>query len=169
LARRAKKNQRGPSPGEDGYSFARNRRALHEYAVLERFEAGLSLHGSEVKSIREGRASLAEAFCQFHRGELFLAQAHIAEFTQAHARNHEPVRQRKLLMHRRELDRLDEAVHKRGLTLIPLSLFAQHGRIKLELGLCRGKKLHDKRAALKEREQTREMQRALRDSRDQHG
>ncbi|MCB9755531.1 MAG: SsrA-binding protein SmpB [Myxococcales bacterium] len=161
-----KKNRGAPAPGQDGYSFARNRRALHEYHVLERFEAGLSLFGSEVKSIRAGRTSLVEAYCQFVRDELYLMNAHIAEYTQAHSRNHVPLRQRKLLLHRRELERLQEAVGPGGLTIIPLSLYAKGGKIKLEIGLCRGKKLHDKRATIKEREQKREMQRAVREQRD---
>ncbi len=143
--------------------FARNRRALHEYHVLDRYEAGVSLFGSEVKSIRAGKTSLVEAYCQFIGDELYLVNAHIAEYTQAHSRNHLPLRQRKLLLRRRELDRLRDAVSAGGLTMIPLSLYAKSSRIKLELGLCRGKKQHDKRAAIKEREQKREVQRVMRE------
>ncbi len=149
----------------NGHVFVKNRRASHEYHIRERLEAGISLVGSEVKSIRDGRCSLAEAFCQFHQGELFLLQAHIAEYTQAHSRNHVPLRRRKLLMHRRELDRLQDAIQQKGMTLIPLALYAKTGLIKLELGLCQGKQLHDKRATIKEREQKREMDRAIREAR----
>jgi SsrA-binding protein len=150
---------------QDGHVFAQNRRATFEYEVLERLEAGLALMGSEVKSIRDGKVSLAEAYCQFGQAdrELFLVQAHIGEYPLAHARNHTPLRQRKLLLHRRELDRLAEAVSQQGLTLIPLDLHARGGRIKLALALCRGKKFFDKRASIKEREQKREIDRAIRE------
>lgn len=143
--------------------FVQNRRATFEYEVLERYEAGIALMGSEVKSIRDGRCSLGEAYCQFQGDELYLYQAHIGEYTQAHDRNHLPLRPRKLLMHRRELDHLAEAIDQAGLTLIPLALVAREGRIKLELALCRGKKTYDKRASIKEREQKREVDRALRE------
>lgn len=143
--------------------FVQNRRATFEYEVLERYEAGIALLGSEVKSIRDGRCSLGEAYCQFQGDQLFLYQAHVGEYTQAHDRNHLPLRPRKLLMHRRELDHLAEAVAQAGLTLIPLALVARDGRIKLELALCRGKKTYDKRATIKEREQKREVDRALRE------
>lgn len=148
---------------KDGHVFVQNRRATFEYEVLERYEAGIALMGSEVKSIRDGRVSLGEAYCQFQGPELFLYQAHVGEYTQAHDRNHLPLRPRKLLMHRRELDHLVEAVQQAGLTLIPLALIARSGRIKLELALCRGKKTFDKRATIKEREQKREIDRAIRE------
>lgn len=150
---------------KDGHLFVQNRRATYEYQVLERYEAGLALMGSEVKSIRDGRASLGEAYCQFQGDQLYLYQAHVGEYTQAHERNHLPLRPRKLLMHRRELDHLAESVNQAGLTLIPLSLVARSGRIKLELALCRGKKSFDKRESIKEREQKREIDRALRERR----
>ncbi len=140
-----------------------NRKATFNYEILERYEAGVSLVGSEVKSIRAGKVSLAEAFAQFQGKELFLKQAHVGEFPQAHARNHDPLRPRKLLLHRRELDQLRDAVQLGGLAIIPLSMYLKDGRIKLEIGLGRGKKVHDKRASIKEREQKREMARALRE------
>lgn len=142
-----------------------NRRASFDYHVLERYEAGVVLTGSEVKSVRDGRISLAESFAAFERGELFLIGAHIAEYVLAHRRNHEPMRRRKLLLHRRELDRLTEAVGKDGLTLIPLKVYTRGRMIKVELGLCRGKQLHDKRASIKEKESKREIQRELRERR----
>lgn len=140
-----------------------NRRARHEYEILEELEAGIALQGSEVKSVREGRVSLKEAYCQFKNGELFLLQAHIAEFPQAHARNHPPLRARKLLLHRRELDHFDEAVQQQGLTIVPLAMYVKGRRVKLLIGLARGKKLHDKRQSIKERDEKREMQRVLRE------
>lgn len=149
---------------KDGHAFVQHRKALFEYEVLERHEAGIALHGSEVKSIRDGKCSLAEAYCQFNAsGELFLVQAHIHEYAMAHSRNHLPLRQRKLLMHRKELDHLADAVSKTGLTLIPLDMHARAGKIKLAMALCRGKKTYDKRAAIKEREQKREIDRAIRE------
>jgi SsrA-binding protein len=141
----------------------KNRRATFDFEILERFEAGIELLGSEVKSIRDAKMSLGEAFCQFRGPELWLVQAHIGEYPQAHMRNHDPLRARKLLLHRKELDRLAETVARDGLTVVPLQLYLKDGRFKLEIGLARGKKVHDKRAALKEREQTREIQRAIRE------
>lgn len=145
--------------------LARNRKASHDYQVLERIEAGVRLLGSEVKSIREGKISIKEAYASFAADELFLVGAHVAEYKQAHGRNHDPVRRRKLLMHRRELDRLEQAVTRKGLTLVPLSVYSRDGKIKVELGICRGKKVRDRRATLKEREQRREMRRAIRERR----
>jgi SsrA-binding protein len=140
-----------------------NRKARFDYEILEELEAGIMLEGSEVKSIRDRRVSLKEAFCQFRGDELFLVQAHIAEFPMAHARNHPPLRPRKLLLHRRELDRLHDAIKQQGLTIVPLAIYLKNRRIKLLIGLARGKKIHDKRASIKEREQQREMQRAVRE------
>jgi SsrA-binding protein len=151
------------TPPKDGQILIQNRRATFEYEVIERHEAGIALMGSEVKSIRDGHCSIAEAYCQFQGPELFLYQAHIREYNQAHDRNHLPVRPRKLLLHRRELDHLAEAVDQAGLTMIPLALIARHGRIKLEFALARGKKSFDKRASIQEREQKREIDRAMKD------
>jgi SsrA-binding protein len=146
-----------------GPSLAQNRRATFEFEILERVEAGLVLKGSEVKSMRDGKISLAESWAQFEGEELFLHGAHVAEFPQAHRRNHEPLRPRKLLLHRRQLDRLHEAVQQAGMTLVVLQIYLKDGRIKAELGLARGKKIHDKRASIKSREQQREVRRALRE------
>lgn len=143
--------------------LAENRRARFEYHVLEELEAGLALLGSEVKSIREGKVSLNEAYCAFKGDELYLMQAHVAEYPLAHRRNHDPLRPRKLLLHRRELDRLHDATKLEGVTIVPLSVYVKDRRIKLQIGLAKGKKVHDKRAAMKERDQKREMQRALRE------
>jgi SsrA-binding protein len=164
----AKKHDKA-SLAPKGSLLTQNRRALHDYHVLERIEAGVQLTGSEVKSVRDGKVSLLEAYAQFtkHPGgsELYLISAHIAEYVQAHQRNHEPLRRRKLLLHRKELDRLEKAVAQSGLTLIPLAMYINHGYVKVELGLCQGKQVHDKRASLKEREQRMEMDRAMRDRR----
>jgi len=149
---------------KDGDLFAQNRRANFEYEVIERHEAGLMLVGSEVKAIRDGKVSLAEAYCQFDAsGQLFLLQSHVGEYPLAHQRNHSPLRPRKLLMHRRELEHLAELVAHQGLTLIPLDLHSKGGKIKLAMALCRGKKTYDKRASIKEREQKREIDRAIRE------
>ena len=157
LARRKNKRRLGDELIEE------NRKARYDYEILEELETGIMLVGSEVKSIRDHRVSLKEAFCQFHGDELYLQQAHVGEFVQAHARNHPPLRTRKLLLHRRELDRLRDAVKQQGLTIVPIAMYLKDRRIKLLIGLARGKKMHDKRASIKEREQKLEMQRAKRE------
>lgn len=142
--------------------IAVNRRARHEYFIEEQYEAGLVLAGSEVKSLRAGKANLTDAYVRIDRGEAWLIGAHIAPYEKANRMNHDPTRSRKLLMHRREIDRLRGAVERGGYTLIPLQLYF-HGQVaKLEIGLCKGKKLHDKRATEKEREAQLEVRRALR-------
>jgi SsrA-binding protein len=156
------KAQRAPAPE---VTLSLNRRASHEYEVIERYEAGIVLAGSEVKSIRDGRISLTEAWAQVDKGEIWLHGAHIAEYVLAHRRNHEPLRRRKLLLKRREIDRLGQDVSRGGLTLIPLRVYIRGRMIKVELGLCRGRQSHDKRERVREREHKREMERALRDRR----
>lgn len=141
--------------------IARNKRALRNYAVEERFEAGLSLLGSEVKSLRAGRASLTEAFIDQIDGELFLVQGHIAQYDHANLNNHDPVRPRKLLLHRHEIDRIGKRITERGYTAVALSLYFKDGKAKLEVGLARGKRQVDKRHDLRQREEDREMQREL--------
>ncbi len=144
-----------------GKTIVTNRRARFEYEILERFEAGLVLVGSEVKSLRDGRASIADAYAVIENGEAFVRNLHINIYEAANRFNHEPTRPRKLLLHRRELKRLIGRVTERGLTLVPLSLyFNERGFAKVSLGLARGKKLYDKREATKEREARREMERA---------
>ena len=158
----AGKNKKKHVPA-GGTLLVKNRRATHDYEILDHLEAGLVLQGSEVKSIRDGKVSLAEAYAQFQGGELWLVSAHIAEYPMAHMRNHDPMRPRKLLLHRRELIKLAEAVAQGGLTVVPLTLYLKDGRIKLEIGLARGKKNVDKRQSIKERDQKREMARAIRE------
>ena len=139
-----------------------NRRARHDYFIEETVEAGLVLSGSEVKSLRAGKAQLKDSHARIHRGEMWLFSAHISEYSPAAQFGHDPTRSRKLLLHRREIDRLEGKVRERGLTLVPLRIYFKHGRAKVELGLARGKKLYDKRATIKERETRRELERAVR-------
>jgi SsrA-binding protein len=141
--------------------IAVNRRARHEFHIEETFEAGLVLTGSEVKSLRAGKAQLKDSYGRIDRGELWLFNAHISPYDAAAQFGHEPTRSRKLLLHRRQIEHLIGKVKERGLTLIPLRLYFKDGRAKVELGLARGKKLYDKRAATKEREVKREMDRAM--------
>jgi SsrA-binding protein len=144
--------------------IAANRRARFAYEILETVEAGLALEGSEVKSLRAGKASLAEAYATENRGELYLINAHIPEYTAANRQNHAPRRPRKLLLHKREMARLIGAVQKEGMTLVPLRLyFNARGIAKLELALGRGKKLHDKRETQKARDWARDKARVLRE------
>ena len=144
--------------------IADNRRARFNYAIEETLEAGIRLTGTEVKSLREGKAGLADAYAGESKGELFLFNAYIPEYRQANRFNHETRRPRKLLMHRREIDRLAGAVQREGLTLVPLKLFFNNrGLAKLELALARGKKIHDKRQAEKDRTWSREKARLMRE------
>jgi len=141
--------------------ITQNRRAFHDYHILERFEAGLVLTGSEVKSLRDHRAQLKDAYARFFGEELFLVGSHISPYGPASQFGHDPVRTRKLLMHRKELERLRGRVQERGLTLVPLRLYWSKGRAKAELGLGQGKKLYDKRAAIRARMERREVDRAM--------
>jgi len=141
---------------------AQNRRARHDYEILDTIEAGVVLVGPEVKSLRQGRASLSDAYAVVRRGELWLLNAHVSPYEQAGRDNPNPRRERKLLAHRAEIARLAGQVAERGLTLVPLSLYFKDGRAKVELALARGKRTHDKRDAIREREQEREIDRAMR-------
>jgi SsrA-binding protein len=141
---------------------ATNRKATHDYFILERFEAGLVLQGSEIKSIRAGQISIKEAFVQIIRGEAWLTSAHIAPYDPASSLNHDPIRRRKLLLHRRELNVLEDGVTKKGLTIIPLRVILRDGLAKVEIALARGKKKYDKRDAIARRDQEREMARETR-------
>ncbi len=144
-------------------SIVENRKAFHDYFIEERFEAGLALEGWEVKSIRAGRAQLKEAYVVVKNGELLLIGAHVSPLSTASTHvQADPVRTRKLLMHREEINRLIGKVERAGFTLTPINLHYTSGRIKLEIGLAKGKKQHDKRATLRDREAQREQQRALR-------
>ncbi|MGH7466657.1 MAG: SsrA-binding protein SmpB [Longimicrobiales bacterium] len=142
-------------------TIARNKKALHEYQILETWEAGIVLAGPEVKSVRAGHVSLSEAFARIERGELWLHGMHISPYDPASRWNADPLRPRKLLMHTREIRRLMGATEQRGLTLVPLELYLLRGRVKIGLALARGKKLHDKRETLKRKDMEREVRRAL--------
>ena len=142
-------------------SIARNRKARHQYMVLEAFEAGIALQGTEVKSLRDGKVSLTESFARIKDGQLTLYNVHIDPYTAGGYTNHDPVRPRKLLMHKREINRIGSKLAEKGLTLVPLSMYFLNGLAKVELGLVRGKKLYDKRETLKKRDADRSMQRAM--------
>lgn len=140
---------------------ATNRKATHDYFLEDRMEAGIVLQGSEIKSIRAGRVSLKEAYVRIEGGEAWLVNAHIAPYDPASMQNHEPRRQRKLLLHRRQIERAFEDLKQRGYTLVPTKLYLKRGRAKLEIALAKGKRQYDKRRALAKREAAREIERAL--------
>ncbi len=142
---------------------ARNRAAGHRYHLLDKWECGIQLQGTEVKSIREGKVQLKDAYAAVRDGEVWLHNMHVAPYGPAARDNHEPERPRKLLLHRREIERLIGKTAERGLTLVPTRLYFKGPRAKVEIALARGKDLHDKRRALKERDQRREIERALSD------
>jgi SsrA-binding protein len=143
-------------------SIARNRRARHDYQILDTWEAGIVLTGSEVKSLRNGKANISDAYGIVKEGEVHLLNLHISPYEQASYFNHEPTRTRKLLLHRREIRKLIGAVERQGLTLVPLELYFKRGKVKVAIALGRGKKLYDKRADEKKRDDERDMQRAVR-------
>ena len=143
-----------------------NRRASHDYHILDRYEAGIALHGTEVKTLRStGGIALKDAFVQTRGGELFLVNARIEPYEQGNIYNHKPERERKLLMHKGEIYKLAVKVTQKGLTLVPLKLYFKRGIVKVEVGLCQGKQTHDKRDAIEARETKREIDRALKDFR----
>ncbi|MCK6446206.1 MAG: SsrA-binding protein SmpB [Planctomycetes bacterium] len=141
--------------------LAQNRKARHEYEILAELECGVELTGTEVKSLRDGGGSIAESYAMVKRDELWLVGSHVPEYRQGNIFNHVPDRDRRLLAHRREIDQWYKRVKEKGVTMVPLSLYFKGPRVKLLLGLCRGKKLHDKRATLKERDDRRDIERAL--------
>ena len=149
---------------EDGIKIvAQNRRARHDYELLERFEAGLVLTGTEIKSVRDHKVSLQNSFVQARSGELWLIDANIAPYVHGNRENHEPTRPRKLLLHRREINKVMDGVTTRGITLIPLRVYLKKGRAKLEFAIARGKKLYDKRQDLARQDARRQVERALRE------
>lgn len=142
---------------------ASNRKAFHDFEIRDTFEAGIVLAGSEIKSIRAGQVSLQDGFVQFERGEAWLVNVHIAQYDPASRSNHEPRRRRKLLLHRREIERLMGKVQEKGFTLVPTRLYLKGSRAKVEIGLARGKRLYDKRQAIAKRDTDRQIARALKD------
>ena len=147
----------------NGSTFAQTRKARHEYTIAETYEAGIALRGTEVKSIRQGKVSMKECYAAFSNGELFVYGMHITPYEQGNIFNTDPVRPRKLLLNSRELRKLDADTKEKGLTLIPLSLYEKNGLVKMSLALARGKKLYDKRTAMKERDAKKRIDRALKD------
>jgi SsrA-binding protein len=145
--------------------IAENRRARHDYHLLERIEAGIELTGTEVKSLRAGHVNLQRAFADLRQGQIYLVGAHISEYAQGNLQNHEPDRDRKLLLHRREIDSLLGSVRERGLTLVPTRMYFKDGRVKVELALARGKETRDKRRDLAARDAQRQIERALKERR----
>ena len=143
---------------------AQNKKAYHDYFVDEKYEAGIALFGTEVKSIRQGAVNLKDCYCSLKGGELFVVGMHISPYEKGNIFNREPLRDRKLLMHKREIMKLGGLVAQKGYTLIPLSLYFSGKNVKVELGLCRGKKLYDKRDSLAEKQADREMDRRMKDS-----
>lgn len=156
--------RKGPAPKDPkNHTVALNRRARHDYDILEKYEAGLALTGTEVKSLREGQASLVDGFAAFdNREELWLEQVHIPEYLNGTWTNHATRRKRKLLLHRKELVKISRQIEDPGLTIVPLSLYFKEGRAKVEIGVARGKREYDKRHALREKQDNREAQRAMR-------
>ncbi|MDB4900504.1 MAG: smpB [Gemmatimonadetes bacterium] len=146
----------------DVESIAKNRRARHDYTILDTWEAGIVLTGSEVKSLREGKANLSDAYGIVRDGEIYIINLHISPYERASYNNHEPTRTRKLLLHKREIGRLIGAIERQGLTLVPLELYFKHGIAKVAMALGKGKKLHDKREDAKARDADREIARAVR-------
>lgn len=159
MATRKKSQKTNDDP--NSRTVCRNRKARHEYDVLDEINCGVQLYGSEVKSVRDNKITIEDAYARFDDGEAWLINADIAEYPQATVFNHERKRKRKLLLHRREIRKFVEAGEQKGLTLIPLAVFISRGYIKVKLGLCKGRKLHDKRENLKKQAHRREMEAAL--------
>lgn len=143
--------------------IAQNRKAYHDYFVEERIECGIALFGTEVKSIRLGKVNLKESWAQIRKGEVWVEGMHISPYEQGNIYNRDPLRDKKLLLHRSEIRKLDGQVIRQGYTLVPLELYLKDGRVKMELGVCRGKQVHDKRDTIAKRDSDREIRRALRE------
>lgn len=142
-----------------------NRKARFDYAIIDKYEAGIVLKGSEVKSLRDGHVQLKDSYVAFYNGEMFLQNAHINVYKPSSYNNHEPERKRKLLMNRNEIDKLDSQVQEKGLTIVPLKMYFSKGRVKVEIATAKGKKRHDKRDAIKERDVNRALGQTMRKSR----
>jgi len=138
-----------------------NKKAFHDYLILDSFEAGLVLTGTEIKSIRQGRVNIRDSYAKSQNGELWLMNAHIAQYKEGNRYNHEPTRPRKLLLHKKEIRYLTNEVAKKGLTLVPLKMYLKNGRAKVEVGVAKGKKLHDKRISIRQRDTERQIEKAI--------
>ena len=143
-------------------TVAQNRKAWHDYFIEEKYECGIALFGTEVKSIRQGKVNLKESWAQIRKGEVWVEGMHISPYEQGNIYNRDPLRAKKLLLHRSEIRKLDSLVMRQGFTLIPLELYFRDGRVKVQLGLCKGKQLHDKRDSMAKKDSDREIQRAIR-------
>jgi SsrA-binding protein len=144
-------------------TIAQNRKAFHDYFVEEKVECGIALFGTEVKSIRQGKVNLKESWAQIRKGEVWVEGMHISPYEQGNIFNRDPMRPKKLLLHRNEIRKLDGQVMKQGFTLIPLEMYLKDGRVKVMLGLCKGKQLHDKRDSIARKDSDREIRRALKE------
>lgn len=150
-------------PHQQGIKMiANNKKAFHDYFVEEKYECGVALYGTEVKSIRQGRVNLKESWAQIRKGEVWVEGMHISPYDQGNLFNRDPLRPKKLLLHKKEICKLDGLVMRQGYTLVPLEAYLKDGRVKIQLGLCKGKQAHDKRDAMAKRDSDREIQRALR-------
>ena len=143
--------------------IAQNRKAFHDYFVLEKYEAGIELAGTEVKSVRAGQVNMKDSYCSIKNGELFLRGMHISLYEKGNIFNRDPVRVRRLLMHKREINRLNSQVMQQGVALIPLSLYFKDSKVKVEIGVCKGKKLYDKREASAKKDAQRDMDRVMKE------
>jgi SsrA-binding protein len=143
--------------------IAQNRKAFHDYFVLEKYEAGIELAGTEVKSVRAGQVNMKDSYCSIKNGELFLRGMHISPYEKGNIFNRDPVRVRRLLMHKREINRLNSQVMQQGVALIPLSLYFKDSKVKVEIGVCKGKKLYDKREASAKKDAQRDMDRIMKE------
>lgn len=144
-------------------TIAQNRKAYHDYFVEEKVECGIALFGTEVKSIRQGKVNLKESWAQVRKGEIWVEGMHISPYEQGNIYNRDPLRPRKLLLHKAEIKKLDNQVMRQGFTLIPLEMYLKNGRVKVQLGLCKGKHLHDKRDSIARKDLDREIRRALKE------
>lgn len=151
------------APDRANRTLAENRKARHDYFIEETYEAGIALTGTEIKSVRAGRVNLRDSYAQVKNGEMWLMNVHIATYDQGGYVTHDPMRPRKLLLHRKEINRLTGALTEKGLTLVPLRMYLKNNRAKVELALAKGKKLYDKRDSIAERDARRDVERALRD------
>ncbi len=151
-------------PNQQGIKeIAQNRKAFHDYFVLEKYEAGIELAGTEVKSVRAGQVNMKDSYCSIKNGELFLRGMHISPYEKGNIFNRDPVRVRRLLMHKREINRLNSQVMQQGVALIPLSLYFKDSKVKVEIGICKGKKLYDKREASAKKDAQRDMDRVMKE------
>ncbi len=164
MAKKQKKKSSGSDSNPDRRVLVSNRKARHNYEILDTVETGIVLVGTEVKSIRDGKVNMGDAYASVERGEVWLHSMHISPFPQAHQFNHEPMRKRKLLLHRRQIDKLASRVEEKGLTLIPLAVTLVRNKVKIDIGVCRGKKQFDKRETTKQKDAKREMDRARREA-----